>query len=120
MNPAVAAALYFDRELATNPEPVVRLVETLASPGTTFRQWRIPVVGKGHPPSELDLKRLVMWVTKGNSYSVGVETGEDTSDADTCFIRLGTTPLSKNPRTLTKCRYEATIAIGARRFVDVD
>jgi hypothetical protein len=123
MSSAVAAALYFDHELAADPRPFVALVESLTAVGNSFRQSYLDTENrKMRPPTEFDLKRLVARITKGMTADVGVETALRTPDVDTLFVAVDTTPVAKRPEryALTKCRYEATVAIGAARFDNVD
>ncbi len=115
-----ASALYFEYELAANPAPLMRLLETLAAGGDAFQQWHIPEKRKGPPPSAFNLKGLVARVTKGNTWMVGVETPRNTADADSLFVTAQTTPLTKRSGTLTKCRYETCVVLGARRTECID
>lgn len=123
MSRAIAAALYFDHELAANPEPFVALVESLTGVRHAYIQWHIDAENhKSRPPVAFNLKRLVARITKGETSGVGVETALRTPDADTLFVSVNTTPAAKRPEryALTKCRYEATVAIGAGRFAGID
>jgi len=123
MSSAVAAAFYFDCELAANPEPFAALVESLTPVGHSYLQWHIDAENrKARPPSAFDLVRLLARITSGETSVVGVETALRTRDAGALFIGVDTTPVAKCPEryTLTKCRYEAIVAIGAERFEGVD
>jgi hypothetical protein len=122
MSVAVAAALHFDHELAANPKPLVGLVETLATLGR-FRQSYIDAQNhKMRPPSALRLDSLIMRVARGETSGIGIETAIGTPDADTLNVRVDTTPVAKHPEryTLTKCRYQAFIGLGAHRVQGID
>jgi hypothetical protein len=119
---AVAAALHFDYELAANPKPLVGLVETLATPGR-FRQSYIDAQNhKMRPPSALRLDALIRRVAMGETSGVGIETATGTPDVDTLNVRVDTTPVAEHPEryTLTKCRYQAFIGLGAHRVHGID
>jgi hypothetical protein len=120
MTVALAAALYFDRELAANAGPFVSLVEALTPVGHPYLQWHIPIKRKGPPPLALNLGRLVARIISGETSVVGVETALRTPDPDTLFIGVDTTPVAKRPRTLTACRYEAFVGLGVNRVKGVD
>lgn len=66
---AIAAAVHYDFELATNPEPFEQLVHDLfgiSSPRGEFIHWSTPLKGKrSAPPPAFDLSKLVRRVRRG-------------------------------------------------------
>ena len=119
MSNAVAAALYFDHELAANPDPLVALVESLTPVGNSFRQSYIDAENrKMRPPSAFKLGTLIARITRGETSGVGIETAIGSPDADTLNVRVDTTPVAKRPEryALTKCRYQTFVGLGANRI----
>lgn len=117
---ALAAALYFDREIIASSGAFVSLVEALTPVGDAYLQWHIPLRRKGPPPTALNIGRLAARVMEGKTSVVGVETALRTPDPDTLFIGVDTAPVAERPRTLTSCRYEAFVALGAHRINGLD
>jgi hypothetical protein len=115
---ALAAAIYFDHELSSNLEPLAALTADLTAAGGSFRQWHIDVDNrKAPPPTRFDLDKMIGRVRKGETSVVGVETEPGTRDEDSMVMTVGTTPVAERPEryALTRCRYEAIIALGATR-----
>ncbi|HEY1552696.1 MAG TPA: type VI immunity family protein [Kofleriaceae bacterium] len=118
--PALAAALHFDRELASDPAPFSALVRALfgeASPDGTYRHHYIWADQRKAPPSRpLDLHALLALIAKGSLWLAAVETGHDTRDGDAMRIAAGTTPLDKPAHSVTACRYGFDASFGAARL----
>jgi len=115
---AIGAAVHYDFELATDPEPFERLVRDLfgvSSPSGEFVHWYIPLKGKRTPPPPpFDLARLVRLVKRGVS-SAAADTRPNAADSDLMIVRAGTRPREAEPErfTMTKCRHHAYIGVGA-------
>ncbi|MEO8703875.1 MAG: type VI immunity family protein [Kofleriaceae bacterium] len=118
---ALGAAVHFDFELATHPEPFENLVRDLvgvSSASGEFRHWYIPLEGKRTPPPPaFDLSRLVRLVRRGVA-SAAAETLPNAADPDRLLVVAGTRPLDAAPErfTMTKCRYDAVIVVGCSRL----
>lgn len=117
---ALGAAIHYDFELATNPEPFETLVRNLfgiSSPSGEFRHWHIDLKRKRTPPPPaFDLARLVRLVRRGVSSAAAEATNAE--DPDRLLVVAGTRPLEAAPErfTMTKCRYDAVIVAGANRL----
>jgi len=120
-NFALGAAIHYDFELATNPQPFETLVKSLfgvSSPTGEFVHWFRPLKGKRTPPPPpLDVDKLVRLVRRGVA-SAAAETAPNTADSDLLLVVAGTRPINDGPErfTMTKCRYNAVIAAGAARL----
>ncbi len=115
---ALGAALHFDHELASDPEPFVTLARTFFGDRSDgeFRHFTVPDRGKARPPVPLDLAGLARRITGGNTWSAMVETEPRTADPDVMLISAGTAPRDQPSRSLTKCRYAFDAAFGSNRL----
>jgi hypothetical protein len=116
---AIAGALYFDHELAADPTPFAQLVRTLLDEPerVPVRQWHIDADNrKAPPPAAFDLDALVARIARGDLSVAAIESVPNTAPDEQVFVKVGVTPYSKGPErySLTKCRYDAIIGLGAR------
>src|SRR4051812_13659289 len=118
---ALGAAVHYDFELATDPQPFETLVRELfgaSSPSGEFRHWYIDLKSKRTPPPpSLDLGKLVQLVQRGVA-SAAAETAPNAADTDRMLVVAGTRPLDAAPErfSMTKCRFDAVIVAGPARL----
>lgn len=131
MASSLAAALYFDTELASNVEPFARLTATLfSSKEHQFVQFSMPIENtKARPPSSFDVPKLLKRITDGQVSLVAVETEAKTPDHDQMRVSVTTTPIAQRPERFfsqTRCRYvchaqfgpSPLAALGTQRVLD--
>jgi hypothetical protein len=116
--PALGAALHFDHELATQPEPFATLARALFGERSdgAYRHFTIPDGRKARPSVPLNIDGLLRRITAGTTSVAMVETEPRTADPDIMLISAGTLPHDRRSRSLTKCRYDFTAAFGAHRL----
>jgi len=117
--PALGAALHFDHELASDPEPFAVLARALFGERSDgeFTHFFIPdSPRKARPGVPLNLKKLVERINEGTTWSAAVGTAARTPDPDEMRISANTVPAHRPSRSLTKCRYAFDAAFGAHRL----
>ncbi|HEU0032724.1 MAG TPA: hypothetical protein VFQ53_18965 [Kofleriaceae bacterium] len=109
---ALAAAIYFDHELAANPAPIVALWSAIASADDTpLRQWwsteRAP-----HKPQPLELDALGAKVAAGGTVTAAIESVEPG-----VLVLAQTTPAAKLREGVPPrhWKYDAVVALGPRQ-----
>jgi len=117
--PALGAALHYDFELASNPEPFAALARALFGERSdgAFTHFVIPdSPRKARPGVPLNLKKLVERISEGTTWSAAVGTAARTPDPDEMRISANTVPEHRPSRSLTKCRYAFHAEFGAHRL----
>ncbi|MBX3160717.1 MAG: hypothetical protein KF773_32425 [Deltaproteobacteria bacterium] len=107
---ALGAALYFDHELAADPQPLVTLWTRIAKqPG--LRSWTLPATSSSKPV-DFNPARLAARIASGKTIVVGVETrNRDVT------ITVGTTPSAQLDRRppAPRWKYDLAVGLGADR-----
>lgn len=118
---ALGAAVYFDVELATRPDPLRDFLEAIAgtaAPDGALVQWMNRVDGQRMPPGEpYDLAELMRIVRTASMRAVAVETPPKTADSDFMLVLADTTPVAKLRESDGRSwRYRMHAAFGAARL----
>jgi len=120
---ALGAALHFDFELAADPRPFAKIVESLfgaTSPEGVFRHFYTSVDNRlTLPPAPLDLRKLLRRIADGKISTAAAETAPKTPEVDEMCVSADTAPLASRSRSMTTCRYDLTASFGAARLAAV-
>ncbi|HEX3479177.1 MAG TPA: hypothetical protein VHT91_29335 [Kofleriaceae bacterium] len=110
----LAAALYFDHELAADPAPLATLWKQLAKPAS-LRQWWATAKASTKP-KPLDVDALVAKVASGDTTRAAVE-----SEQRGFLAFAQTTPLAALDEGVPprQWKYDAVVAIGPRELATI-
>jgi hypothetical protein len=116
---ALAAAVHFDFELASNVAPFARLIEELFASEPGALQFFIPITNrKARPPTPLKLASLLKRISDGVALAA-VETPLPTPDHEQLRISAETTPIAQHPERFfarTRCNYSCHADVGAAQI----
>ena len=120
---ALAAALHFDTDLASDPRPFAEVVGALTAGQETrdLQQWTITTENYAPPPSPFALDTLIKLVARGKTSTAAVETSPHVGDRDRMMVAAGTTPSAQRPERFvqTRCRYDFKSSIGSNRLASI-
>jgi hypothetical protein len=117
---ALGAALHFDAELAADPQPFARLVETLADGATHLVRWSFDLKNRPREPAPLDFARLPASIKLGRASIIGIQTPRETPAAERLLVEAYVAPRTARPERFvqTRCRYDAIVGLGHARATE--
>ena len=116
----LGAALHFDTELATDPEPFARLVAALADGTTNLSRWTFDLANRPREPAPLNFARLPASIKLGRTSVIGIQTPRGTPPAERLLVRADVAPRTAHPERFvqTRCLYDAIIGLGHTRATE--
>lgn len=115
---SLSAALHFDFDLASDPQPFERVVATLTrtSPTEELLSWIIDLKNYAPPPEPLDLDRVVARIASETLSVAAVESALKTAELSRLSIVADVVPRGERSRSQTRCRHDFKAVCGAQRL----